>query len=88
MLQVLSNLVENALRMTPPGGGFASSPVGDLRVETPGRPRSPTTTRAFERFYLHERYGKERKVGTGSVSRSSRADGGNGRSVSVEQAAG
>jgi signal transduction histidine kinase len=67
VLQIVSNLVENALRLTPAGG--------EVRVTTgPGRVCVEDTgpglvdsdrERAFERFYLHERYGRERPVGTG-----------------------
>ena len=67
VLQVVSNLVENALRLTPPGGEVrVVAEPGVLRVEDtgPGLAESDTE-RAFERFYLHERYGLERKVGTG-----------------------
>ncbi|MGH2900941.1 MAG: sensor histidine kinase, partial [Solirubrobacteraceae bacterium] len=39
---------------------------GLLRVEDSGPGLQPEDqTRAFERFYLHERYGRERSVGTG-----------------------
>jgi signal transduction histidine kinase len=68
VLQVLSNLVENALRMTPPGGEVrvVAEDPGTLRVEDTGPGLEPDDhAHAFERFYLHERYGKERKVGTG-----------------------
>jgi signal transduction histidine kinase len=68
VLQVLSNLVENALRMTPPGGEVrvVAEDPGTLRVEDTGPGLEPDDhPHAFERFYLHERYGKERKVGTG-----------------------
>jgi two-component system sensor histidine kinase BaeS len=67
VLQVVSNLVENALRLTPPGGEVrVVAAPGELRVEDtgPGLPASDQE-RAFERFYLHERYGRERPVGTG-----------------------
>ena len=67
VLQVVSNLVENALRLTPPGGEVrVIAALGVLRVEDtgPGLAESDTA-RAFERFYLHERYGLERQVGTG-----------------------
>src|SRR5581483_7874779 len=67
VLQVVSNLVENALRLTPPGGEVrvVASP-GVLRVEDTGPGLEDTDReRAFERFYLHERYGRERPVGTG-----------------------
>jgi two-component system, OmpR family, sensor kinase len=67
VLQVVSNLVENALRLTPPGGAVrVVAAPGVLRVEDTGPGLAETDTeRAFERFYLHERYGLERQVGTG-----------------------
>jgi signal transduction histidine kinase len=67
VLQVVSNLVENALRMTPPGGEVrVVAAPGVLRVEDTGPGLAEADTeRAFERFYLHERYGLERQVGTG-----------------------
>jgi two-component system sensor histidine kinase BaeS len=66
-LQVVSNLVENALRLTPPGGEVrVVTAPGMLRVEDTGPGLPPEDrARAFERFYLHERYGRERPVGTG-----------------------
>jgi two-component system sensor histidine kinase BaeS len=67
VLQVVSNLVENALRLTPPEGEVrVVAAPGVLRVEDTGPGLAETdTARAFERFYLHERYGLERQVGTG-----------------------
>jgi two-component system sensor histidine kinase BaeS len=67
VLQVVSNLVENALRLTPPGGEVrVVATPGELRVEDTGPGLAESDTEhAFERFYLHERYGRERKVGTG-----------------------
>jgi len=67
VLQVASNLVENALRLTPPGGEVrVVSAPGLLRVEDTGPGLAETDTEhAFERFYLYERYGRERPVGTG-----------------------
>jgi signal transduction histidine kinase len=67
VLQVVSNLVENALRLTPPGGEVrVVAGPGVLRVEDTGPGLAEAdTARAFERFYLHERYGLERQVGTG-----------------------
>ena len=67
VLQVVSNLVENALRLTPPGGEVrVVAAPGVLRVEDTGPGlEAADTERAFERFYLHERYGLERQVGTG-----------------------
>ena len=66
-LQVVSNLVENALRLTPRGGEVrVVTAPGVLRVEDTGPGLQPEErARAFERFYLHERYGRERPVGTG-----------------------
>jgi two-component system sensor histidine kinase BaeS len=67
VLQVVSNLVENALRLTPPGGEVrVVAAPGILRVEDTGPGLDAADTeRAFERFYLHERYGLQRQVGTG-----------------------
>jgi two-component system sensor histidine kinase BaeS len=67
VLQVVSNLVENALRLTPPGGEVrVVTGPGVLRVEDTGPGIAPADAEhAFERFYLHERYGRERRVGTG-----------------------
>jgi len=66
-LQVVSNLVENALRLTPRGGEVrVVTAPGVLRVEDTGPGlHQEERDRAFERFYLHERYGRERPVGTG-----------------------
>ncbi|HEX6130875.1 MAG TPA: HAMP domain-containing sensor histidine kinase, partial [Actinomycetota bacterium] len=67
VLQVASNLVENALRLTPRGGSVrVVAERGVLVVEDTGPGLRPEELpRAFERFYLHERYGRERPVGTG-----------------------
>jgi signal transduction histidine kinase len=67
VLQVVSNLVENALRLTPRGGAVrVVTAPGELRVEDTGPGlEADDRTHAFERFYLHERYGRERPVGTG-----------------------
>ncbi|HZS30166.1 MAG TPA: HAMP domain-containing sensor histidine kinase [Gaiellaceae bacterium] len=67
VLQVVSNLVENALRLTPPGGEVrVVAAPGTLRVEDTGPGlRAADREHAFERFYLHERYGRERPVGSG-----------------------
>jgi two-component system OmpR family sensor kinase len=67
VLQILSNLIENALRVTPQGGSVK------IRV-APGRLQVADTgpgigqeevPRAFERFFLYNRYAKARRVGTG-----------------------
>src|SRR5206468_1697419 len=67
VLQVVSNLVENALRVTPEGGEVrVVARPGVLRVEDTGPGLGDDErAHAFERFYLHERYGRERPVGTG-----------------------
>jgi two-component system sensor histidine kinase BaeS len=67
VLQVVSNLVENALRLTPPGGEVrVVAAPGVVRVEDTGPGLAEEDqARAFERFYLHSRYGRERSVGTG-----------------------
>jgi two-component system sensor histidine kinase BaeS len=67
VLQVVSNLVENALRLAPRGGEVrVVTAPGLLRVEDTGPGLADDDrAHAFERFYLHERYGRERPVGTG-----------------------
>jgi two-component system sensor histidine kinase BaeS len=91
VLQVVSNLVENALRLTPAGGEVrVVAEPGMLRVEDTGPGLDAgDQERAFERFYLHERYGRERPVGTGLglaiVKELTHAMGG---SVAVESRAG
>jgi two-component system OmpR family sensor kinase len=66
-LQIVSNLVENALRLTPAGGSvrIVTGP-GSIRVEDTGPGLEPEELgQAFERFYLYSRYGRERQVGSG-----------------------
>jgi two-component system sensor histidine kinase BaeS len=67
VVQVASNLVENALRATPAGGAVT------VRVE-PGRLLVADTgpgigaddvPRAFERFYLYDKASRDRQVGSG-----------------------
>jgi len=64
---VLSNLVENALRCTPSGGSVTvTAKPGTLTVEDTGPGLAAADLpRAFERFYLYNRSGKNRRVGTG-----------------------
>lgn len=67
LVQAASNLVENALRCTPAGGAvrvLASPGRIDVVDDGPGL-GSDDLERAFERFYLYERYGADRPVGTG-----------------------
>jgi two-component system sensor histidine kinase BaeS len=66
-LQAVSNLVENAIRCTAVGGTveIVASP-GRLAVVDDGPGIDPEDLdRAFERFYLWERYGVDRPVGSG-----------------------
>ena len=67
LLQVASNLVENALRETPPSGSVV------VRAETRSLTVSDTgpglefddLPHAFDRFFLYDKYGRERPVGSG-----------------------
>jgi two-component system, OmpR family, sensor kinase len=68
VLQVLSNLIENALRITPEGGSVTvHAEPGTLTVADTGPGLAEEDVlRAFERFYLYERSGSQsRTVGTG-----------------------
>jgi two-component system OmpR family sensor kinase len=92
VLQVASNLVENALRETPAGGRVtvASAAAGTLSVADTGPGIPPEDVpHAFERFYLYDKIGKDRPVGSGLglaiVAQLARAMGG---SVRVESSLG
>jgi len=67
ILQAVSNLVENALRLTPTGGWVVlSAQPGEITVRDSGPGlEAEDIPRAFERFYLHGRYRSERPVGSG-----------------------
>jgi len=67
LLQATSNLIENALRLTPAGGEVhLSTGSGQITVEDTGPGLAEEDiARAFERFYLYERYRSERPVGSG-----------------------
>jgi signal transduction histidine kinase len=67
LLQVTSNLIENALRITPTGGVVTvTATPGQIAVEDTGPGLAPDDLpHAFERFYLYERYRSEREVGSG-----------------------
>ncbi len=67
LLQVISNLVENALRSTPPGGLVrVRAEPGRLVIEDTGRGLpDEDLERAFERFFLYDRHGSGRVLGTG-----------------------
>jgi two-component system sensor histidine kinase BaeS len=67
LLQVISNLLENALRATPSGGviTLAAAP-GSLRVTDTGPGIAVgDLPHAFERFYLHRRAGGDDGHGSG-----------------------
>ena len=67
VLQVLSNLVENALRATPPGGRVTVSvELGVAEVSDTGAGLRPEDLEhAFDRFYLHRRYVADGTLGSG-----------------------
>lgn len=67
VVQAVSNLVENALRVTPPGGRVTvAAHPGTVIVSDTGPGIAPEDLpRAFERFYLHERYRTDRSLGSG-----------------------
>jgi two-component system sensor histidine kinase BaeS len=67
VLQVLSNLLENALRSTAAGGTVTvTAEDGCLSVADTGPGLAPDElSRAFERFFLYHRYRTNRAVGTG-----------------------
>jgi two-component system, OmpR family, sensor kinase len=67
ILQAVSNLIENALRITPAGGSVTvEAAPGRITVRDTGPGLAPEDIpRAFERFYLHGRYRSERPVGSG-----------------------
>jgi len=67
LLQATSNLIENALRLTPAGGSVnAEAVAGQIFVRDTG-PGLATEDlpHAFERFYLYDRYRSQRAVGSG-----------------------
>ncbi|HET9105137.1 MAG TPA: HAMP domain-containing sensor histidine kinase [Solirubrobacteraceae bacterium] len=67
LLQLTGNLIENALRLTPAGGRVTvTAASGRLSVSDTGPGLAQEDLdRAFERFYLSERYRSERAVGSG-----------------------
>ncbi|HEX3806513.1 MAG TPA: HAMP domain-containing sensor histidine kinase, partial [Gaiellaceae bacterium] len=67
LLQVASNLVENALRETPAGGHVGViAREGRLIVSDTGPGIPPDDLpHAFERFYLYDKIGRDRPVGSG-----------------------
>ncbi|HEY5318542.1 MAG TPA: HAMP domain-containing sensor histidine kinase [Solirubrobacteraceae bacterium] len=71
LLQATSNLVENALRLTPAGGSVtitahSAGAESTIAVRDTGPGLEPDDLpRAFDRFYLYDRYRSERAVGSG-----------------------
>ena len=67
LLQATSNLIENALRLTPSGGSVTvSTRTAAIVVRDTGPGLADEDLpRAFDRFYLYDRYRSERSVGSG-----------------------
>lgn len=67
LLQIVSNLVDNALRATPPDGRVTIEVAsGALTVRDTGPGLAPDDLpHAFDRFYLHEKLARGRHDGTG-----------------------
>ncbi|HEY6522805.1 MAG TPA: HAMP domain-containing sensor histidine kinase [Solirubrobacteraceae bacterium] len=67
LLQATSNLIENALRLTPAGGCVqVLARPGEITVRDTGPGlAADDLPRAFDRFYLYDRYRSERAVGSG-----------------------
>jgi two-component system OmpR family sensor kinase len=67
LLQATSNLIENALRLTPSGGSVTvAAGTGRISVRDTGPGLADEDLpRAFDSFYLYNRYRSERAVGSG-----------------------
>jgi len=67
ILQIASNLVENALRATPAGGSVTVAAEGARLVVSDTGPGIPADDlpHAFERFYLYDKVGRDRLIGSG-----------------------
>ena len=65
--QMIANLVENAIRVTPQGGTVAVEAKDGVIAVVDSGPgiEQPDLAHAFERFYLWSRYKGERPVGSG-----------------------
>lgn len=91
ILQIASNLVENALRETPSGGAVTVETGAARLVVSDTGPGIPAEDlpHAFERFYLYDKIGRDRLIGSGLglaiVQQLANAMGG---TVDVESSAG
>jgi signal transduction histidine kinase len=67
VLQVASNLIENALRETPAGGAVTvrAEPGRLLVTDTGPGIKAEDIPHAFERFYLYDKADKDRPLGSG-----------------------
>jgi two-component system sensor histidine kinase BaeS len=67
VLQIASNLIENALRETPRGGlvTLRTEPRRLIVADTGPGLEPADLPRAFDRFFLYDKYGRERPVGSG-----------------------
>jgi two-component system OmpR family sensor kinase len=67
ILQIASNLIENALRETPVGGVVTVVADGARLLVSDTGPgiRAEDLPHAFERFYLYDKIGRDRPVGSG-----------------------
>ena len=67
ILQIASNLVENALRATPAGGSVTVEAGGARLMVSDTGPGIPAEDlpHAFERFYLYDKIGRDRLIGSG-----------------------
>ncbi len=67
VLQLTSNLIENALRLSPPGGVVTvETRPGSVTVVDNGPGLSADDLdHAFDRFFLYDRHKRDRAVGTG-----------------------
>jgi signal transduction histidine kinase len=67
LVQAVSNLIENALRVTPAGGAVeVRARPGSIAVSDDGPGlAAEDLEHAFDRFYLHDRYRSEHPAGSG-----------------------